>query len=333
MSMPAKTMSETAPAAVPAALSRTQPFYWSVRRELWENHSLYIAPLAVAGLLLFGFVISLFQLADHAKEIRETLTPDSIAAAIVLPYDIAAVAIIVVSVIVGFFYCLGALYGERRDRSILFWKSLPVSNVTTVLSKAFIPLVALPVIVFGTIVVLQLIMLLLNSAGRLAIGSSLPELWAHVPLIQMSIVLLYGLVTLALWHAPIYAWLILVSAWARKTPILWAVLPPLALIVVERIAFGTDYAGRLIGYRLGGGLDAAFSTPRYLPMRALHQHAAQNHAVHGTHHGMTQGIPSFGLEQIDLAGFLSTPGLWAGLIVAAAFLAVAVWVRRTREAI
>ena len=139
--MSMSSVSETVPAAATAVLPATRPFFWSVRRELWENRSLYIAPLAVAGLVLFGFVISLVQLSNHAKELRETLTPDSIAALVVVPYDIAAIAIIVVSVIVGFFYCLSALYNERRERSILFWKSLPVSNLTTVLSKAFMPMV------------------------------------------------------------------------------------------------------------------------------------------------------------------------------------------------
>jgi ABC-2 type transport system permease protein len=331
MSMSSDTVST--PVVEAAALPATRPFYWSVRRELWENRSLYIAPLAVAGLVLFGFVISLFSLARHAKEIRETMTPDSMDAITILPYDIAAVAIIVVSVIVGFFYCLSALYNERRERSILFWKSLPVSNLTTVLSKMFMPVAVLPAVVFAVVVVLQLVMLLLNSAGRGVAGLSVPDLWAHVPLIEMSVALLYGVIALALWHAPVYAYLILVSGWAKKTPILWAVLPPLGLILVERLAFGTDYVGRLIDYRLGGGLDAAFLPPRFLPMQSLHKHAVETHAVaHGTHHGM-QGIPVFGFAQIDIVGFLSTPGLWAGLIVAAGLLAAAVWMRRTREAI
>src|SRR6185312_11166506 len=155
---------------------------------------------------------------------------------------------------------------------------------------------------------------------------------------QMDAALLYGLLTLALWHAPIYAWFIFVSGWAKKTPFLWGVLPPLALILVERLAFGTEYVARLINYRVGGATDAAFSQPTYLPMQSLHKAAVQshavvqNHAAHGGHHGPS-GIPVFGLEQIDLVGFLSTPGLWAGLIVAAALLAAAVWMRRTREAL
>ncbi|MBV9044787.1 MAG: ABC transporter permease [Alphaproteobacteria bacterium] len=324
------TVPEAAPVTASAEDTATRPFFWSVKRELWEHSSLYYAPLGIAGLMLFGFVLSLFGIARHAKDVAKTMTPDSIPAMLILPYDITAVAVIVGSVVVGLFYCLSALYNERRERSILFWKSLPVSNLTTVLSKVFVPLVVLPVIVSSVVTAMHVIMLLLNVIGRTAAGLNVGELIANVPLFQMEIVLLYGVLTLALWHAPIYAWFILVSAWAKKTPILWAVLPPIALAVVERVAFNTGYIGRLISYRIGGALNAAFSEPGHLPMKPLKMSAKA--MADAAHHGF-QGIPVFGLQQIDLLHFLATPGLWAGLIVAAAMIAGAIWLRRTGEAL
>ena len=95
--------------------------------------------------------------------------------------------------IIGVFYCLDALYGERRDRSILFWKSLPVSDLTTVLSKASIPLVVLPLLTFAITVVTQLLMLLLSAAVLAGSGLSVTPL-TQLPLFQMSLVLLYHLV-------------------------------------------------------------------------------------------------------------------------------------------
>src|SRR5207247_1468993 len=124
-------------------------------------------------------------------------------AAIEQPYDLAAMMMIFIVFIVGVFYCLDALYGERRDRSILFWKSLPASDLTTVLSKATIPLVVLPLIAFVITVCVQVIMVLETSANLLLHGMSPATTWAHVPLFQNWLVLLYGLVALALWHAPI----------------------------------------------------------------------------------------------------------------------------------
>src|SRR2546423_3684320 len=127
---------------------RTRPFYWSVWRELWENRSIYIAPLIVAVVQVFGFAISTIGLAERRRGVLLLDDPAKQRAAIEVPYDLAAMMMIFIVFIVGVFYCLDALYGERRDRSILFWKSLPVSDLTTVLSKITIPLVVLPVIAF-----------------------------------------------------------------------------------------------------------------------------------------------------------------------------------------
>ena len=121
--------------------SATRPFYWSVRRELWENRSIYIAPLIVAIVVLFGFLLSTIGLPERRRDVL-LLDPEKARAAIDMPYNVAAMMLIFTAFIVGIFYCLDALHGERRDRSILFWKSLPVSDLTTLLSKATIPLLS-----------------------------------------------------------------------------------------------------------------------------------------------------------------------------------------------
>ena len=200
--------------------STTRPFYWSVWRELWENHSIYIVPLIVAAVQVFGLAISTIGLAERRRALLLLADPAKQRAAIELPYDMAAMMMIFVVFIVGVFYCLDALHGERRDRSILFWKSLPVSDLTTVLSKVTIPLAVLPAIAFALVVCVQLIMLLMTSANLLAHGMSPASTWAHFPVVQNWIVMLYGLIAIALWHAPIYGWLLLVSAWARRATFL-----------------------------------------------------------------------------------------------------------------
>src|ERR1041384_962380 len=101
--------------------------------------------------------------------------------------------------IVGVFYCLDALYGERRDRSILFWKSLPVSDLTTVLSKVFIPLVILPVITFVIVIATQFIMLLISTVALLPSGLA-GTTWALLSWPRLCLILFYGLITSALWE-------------------------------------------------------------------------------------------------------------------------------------
>ena len=226
----------------PAALSATRPLYWSIRRELWENRSIYVAPLAVAALILFGFLISTFAgIWEKALRLDPVQQPQKLAE----PYSFAALLIMGTTFVVAVFYCLDALHGERRDRSILFWKSLPVSDLTVVLSKASIPLVVLPLLTFAITVTTQWIMLLLSTVALLGSGLSVTTLWTQLPLFQMSLMLLYHLVTVhALWYAPIYCWLLLVSGWARRATFLWAVLPFLAITALEKIAFSSSQIGR-----------------------------------------------------------------------------------------
>jgi len=287
-------------------ISATRPLYWSVRRELWENRSIYIAPLAGAAVYLLGFLISLIWVPRSLREMAaDHPTPQLVALA--MPYSHAAMLLVVTGLIVGVFYSLDALHGERRDRSILFWKSLPVSDLTTVLSKASIPLVVLPVLVFAITVSLQLMMLVLKLAALVVSGVGTATPWAP-PLFELEVVLLYTLAVHALWHAPVYCWLLLVSGWARRATFLWAVLPPVAIGALEYVAFHTSYFGSMLHDRLFGFAAGAFELkdksgvpidPHFIP-----------------------------LAQLAPGRFLSSPGLWLGLVVAAAFFAAAVRLRR-----
>src|SRR5260370_6272868 len=106
--------------------------YWSIRREIWENRSIYVAPLAAAAVFLVGFVTHTIIMRSRIDASR----PDpSQPHGFLAHYELSASLIMGTALIVGIFYSLDALYGERRDRSILFWKSLPVSDLMTVLSK------------------------------------------------------------------------------------------------------------------------------------------------------------------------------------------------------
>ena len=287
-------------------MNATRPFYWSVRRELWEHRSIYIAPLAAAGVVLFGLLVGARHLAagmrsapalDAAKQVN----------VLAMPYSMAASVILLLSFIVGAFYCLDSLNAERRDRSILFWKSMPVSDLTTVLAKAIIPLAVLPLVAFVIALSTQAVMLLLNTAILLANGLDAALLWTRLPMFEMTLVMFYGIAVHALWYAPIYGWLLLVSAWARRTPFLWAVLPPLAIIAVEMIAFNKSFFAYVLKYRALGAMMEGFT-------------------------GIEKG-PITRLSQLDPVRLLSSPGLWVGLVFAAACVFAAVRLRRNREPI
>ena len=210
---------------------------------------------------------------------------------LVEPYTFAHDVMMLTAFIVGIFYSLDALHAERRDRSILFWKSLPVSDLTAVLSKASIPLIVLPLISFAILTVTELIMLALGSTVLLLSGLSVATVWR--PLFQMLLRRLYTLVTLqALWNAPIYSWFLLVSGWARRAGFLWATLPWLAICALEKIAFNTAHVAVMLGHRFEGGVWISPTMPITPPI------------------------------------FLTSPSVWIGLMVAAAFLTAAVRLRR-----
>jgi ABC-2 type transport system permease protein len=290
-----------------AAIDRrhsTRPFYWSVWRELWENRSIYIGPLIVGVVQVFGFAISTIGLAERRRALLLLDDPIKQRHSIEQSYDIAAMMMIFTVFIVGIFYCLDALHGERRDRSILFWKSLPVSDLTTVLSKVTIPLVVLPLIALVMVFCVQVIMLLETSVNLLAHGMTPATTWAHVPVFQNWVVLLYGLIAIALWHAPIYGWLLLISGWARRATFLWAVLPAIVIQIFEKITFGTSYFTKLLQHRLFGFAPHAFD-------------------FQGSDHPTIDS-----LAQLTPGRYLSAPGLWIGLLVATAFIVAAVRLRR-----
>ena len=293
--------SQTAARITAAEIPLTRQFYWCLRRELWENRAVYVAPLGAAALFLIGFVTHTIVVRQGmhgwmgAEKSREIVD---------MPSEMAGALIMGVGLIVGVFYSLDALYGERRDRSILFWKSLPVSDSITVLSKFAVPLVAIPLITFAITLVTQCLMLILTSLVALGSGVSVASLWSHSSLINFSLLLFYHMVTVhGLWYAPLYAYLFLVSAWAPRAPFLWAALPPFVIYGVEKIAFNSDHVLNWLLRRLMGpeNPDAPKNATLMQAMAAM-----------------------------TPIRFLSEPGLWIGLAITAVLLFAAARLRRYR---
>ena len=283
-----------------ATIAPTRAFYWSVRRELWEHRSIYLGPLIAAGLVLFGFILAALR-TPHVQMNFDSGGRPAIFA--VLPYVIVAGVVLGAAVLVAFAYCLGALNNERKDRSILFWKSLPVSDLITVLSKASVPTVVIPLISFVVILASELVVVILGALTQFhPTGMSSGDVFNFV-----AGTTIYGTLVLGLWYAPVYGWLLLVSSWAKRGAFLWAILPPIGLCVLEGIIFHSKHFADLLGMRLNGGFAAAFAM------------SAPN------------GVERAGLPHITREQFFTSPDLWVGLLVAAGFVAAAVWMRRRAE--
>ncbi len=286
----------------PSLPNSIRPFYWSVRRELWEYRSIYIAPLVGAAVFLLGFLVSVNR---FPRVLREGMHDGAkLHDALTSHFEIGAALIMGAAFLASIFYALDTLYGERRDRAILFWKSLPVSDLTSVLAKASIPLLVLPALALAITIVAEAIALLLAGVALTATGGGFVILWTELRPFTTLGMLVYHLVTVhMLWYAPLYAWFLLVSAWSRRAPFVWAFLPALALVGFERVAFHTWYVASFLQERVGGGRESMANMSGNVLDTGMH---------------LTPGL------------FLMTPGLWIGLACAAAFLWGAARLRRYR---
>lgn len=305
----------------PAAASHeVRPFYWSVRRELWENRSLLIAPLVAGGIVvlaLLGMIVRGLTSGDVPD--LSTIPPEVLGQGATAVYAGIAYAVSIVMHITVFFYALDALQGERKDRSVLFWKSMPISDTTTVLSKLFTALIVSGAVVIAVALATQIVVLLLATVVALIGGVNPLHMWGG-QLLQMTVAIVYWQITIALWYAPVVGWLLLVSAWAKRVTILWAVFIPLGIAIFERVAIGTKYVQSMINYRI---TDPVFEQFR--------SHARGAELTVGSEGVKAHGIAGRVFDGIDPVAFLSNPWLWVGLVAAAGFIAAAIWMRRYRE--
>ena len=292
-------------------------FIWLVRREIWEHKAIWVAPLIVLACLLLAVVtgnvhLGPFGASDPSAPFGALPQEKQVKLLLVVYVSLAFVMYLVMGVI-GFFYALDSLYADRRDRSVLFWKSLPLSDAETVLSKFTIAVVVIPLVALIGSLLAQLIVAGGGSARLAMSGASGATMWQHDAIVDAVTAAFVASGTAMLWYAPLVAYLMLASAWAPKGPFLWAVLPPVALTVLEKVVLGTSHVGDFIGARIKG------------PLRLLES---------GMQTG-ANGDTTLHLSQLDLAGglrdFYSSPELWLGLVAAGLLLAAAMWVRRYRD--
>ena len=293
-------------------------FIWLIRREVWEHKAIWVAPLIVLACLLLAVITGNVHLGPigsmDASTALGTLPQDKQVKLLLVVYAGLALVVDMVMGIIAFFYALDSLYTDRRDRSVLFWKSLPLSDAETVLSKFVVAGVVIPLVAMIGALLAQLVVAGGGSAMLTMAGAPAGIMWQPEALMGGAAVAVLWCITAMFWYAPVIAYLMLASAWAPKGPFLWAILPPVAVSVLELVLLRTTYVegfftDRLFGlYRLLGSEERVGA------------------------HGASDAIR---LSEIDLArslsDFYSSPELWLGVLAAALLLAAAIWVRRYRD--
>jgi ABC-2 type transport system permease protein len=317
-------------------------FYWLMKREFWENRGGFLwAPVVTGVVFLVLNVMAIvaaevmrarngIEIGGNNFRVLIERAGDGDLAQVGAALDMTMLSsmglLTIVLAFVVFFYCLGALYDDRRDRSVLFWKSLPLSNTSTVLSKVVSAVVVAPAIAVVVGIAVGLVQLVIFSLVLSFHGINMWELLTLAHPVRAVISLLGSIPVYALWAAPAVGWLLLCSAWARSKPFLWAVaVPVVAGLMVSWFGimgvfslptqwFWTNVVARL--------LLSVFPGSHF----AMDRHALHNVSGLGDAHN-----PLALVSPTQTYAVLASPNLWIGVAVGAALIAAAVWFRRVRD--
>ncbi|MET1253836.1 hypothetical protein [Aliikangiella maris] len=297
-----------------------------VKREYWEHRGSFVyAPLIMAGIFLGIILITILTgnnvevnnngviLSEAGTLVHEKLLslPDEARGQLMLTFFAGlTVSFGIVLLVVSVFFCLGSLYDERKDRSILFWKSLPISDSATVLSK-FIAIVLLaPLLYLAVIIAFQLVFLIIATISAWFGGHSGSLYWTSVNLFGFFFNKGFSMFVAALWLSPVWAWCMLMSAWAKKVPFIWAAFPILMIALAEGYIFGSISFIETLGNHVAAGITI------------------QNEVF--------EAIKDNGHEIAELnfnrAGeAVMTLQFWIAQVIAAVFLIAAIYTRRFRD--
>jgi ABC-2 type transport system permease protein len=302
-----------------------------IHREYWENKGAFrTTPLVIGGIYIVFLLMSIFTTAHFDNELytfREAVRilaeqPIEFRAAHAAEVMLAtSVFFTIVLAFVVFFYLLGALYDDRKDRSILFWKSLPASDALTVASKLLTAMVLAPLIFWVVFILTQIVMAVIASLMVLSVGENPWTLFLSVanPL-EAWFILLVSYLASSIWFLPMYGWLLLVSAFAPRIPLLFAVLPPVVFAILQ---IWIDF---LRTFTLDSSLFGLIGEWVANSPTILSIHSDENRLALALGAPLTSDFD----HSVTLANIfdrLFSLHMLAGLAVAAVFLAGALWLR------
>jgi ABC-2 type transport system permease protein len=294
-----------------------------IQRELWEHRSLYVVPAVLGLVLVLVEITGQVSISAFGKHIDMALlgatnigTNERGAAISALLAAFSGMFVIAMCFLT-LFYSLDALYAERKDKSILFWRSMPVTDAETVISKLITAIILIPLVTLAIIAATHIIILVVTSIWIGLRGANAWHLiWSAVPLLDNWAATLIFVLSLSLWLSPFVGWFLLVSAYTKRSPLLMAVLPILLLPMLERSILGSTLL-----------FDAIFVRTRGIPIYRDYDFDSL-FSGHSLAEVAQDGISL--VSMLDIGRFLASPGLWVGLVVCGLFATAAIYVRRFR---
>ena len=312
-----------------------------LRREFWEHKGGFLwAPLAAGGIFVLlslmgfgvgeiaarratgninvdgqhvrinGLDLSAITSKMDASQLQDLGHGVDISLLMASAWPLIALAFVV------FFYCLGALHDDRKDRSVLFWKSLPLSDTQTVLSKVASATIVAPL--------LAIVMAFATMVGFMVLvhgGNPVELLWGPGSPMLLIGEVLACIPVYALWALPTVGWLLLCSAWARSKPFLWAIMLPVFAGVL------VTWFDLMQAFDLRAGWFWSNVVRRVLLGTVPGSWMVDSHIPRGHDlHGITQA-----LAPANTYAVLATPAMWIGVAAGAAMIYGAIRMRRWRD--
>ncbi len=307
-----------------------------IKREFWEHRGAFIKAPIIVGIVFFVVTLVAYitmrviapkvngeEMMDKGILELAKLSPDEL----VVFWDINLLSIstayLVVLFFVLFFFLLGSLFDDRKDGSILFWKSIPISDAETVFSKLLTAMFFVPVVFVAVYFVSQLAVMILQSVLALFHGlNPIKLVWMPAPIFKSAGVMLMGGLVQMVWALPIYGWLLFCSSYSKRRPFLFATVIP-GLVGLAWYWF--NLLTKLSVF--DGGLIKTIAT------HAGHALVPDASRAHGNSWGVNFDPEESSMSETITSMFesLNRSDVYYGVVFAAVMIAITIWVRRYRN--
>ena len=295
-----------------------------LKREVWEHRSIYVTPLAIASIVTLGTLAMLLFAGGFAKELdvaifgAQNIAGDAERRAALTGFFVGTSGLfLLAATVLTIFYTLDSLYAERKDKSILFWRSMPVTDAEAVVSKLITAIVVIPLATVATVIATHIVNLIVTSIWVSAKGADAGHLiWGSVPLLDNWLAALIVTVASAIWMSPFIGWFLFVSAFTKRSPLLMAFMPLVLIPIIEFIFLRSSFFA-----------DAVFSRKGMIPL--FRGTDIEGFFDEGSLHLSEEAVSL--LAHIDVVRFLTSPAMWGGVIVCSLFITAAIYVRRYRD--
>ena len=296
-----------------------------IKRELWEHRAIFITPIAIASIVTLGTLTALTLAGEFKQELdlaifgAQNVAGEVERRAVLTAFFGGTSWLFLLGLgVLTVFYALDSLYAERKDKSILFWRSLPVTDAETVVSKLLTAVVVIPAVAIAAIIVTHLVNLTITSIWVATKGGDAGVLiWGSVPFFDNWMATILVIYASAIWMSPFLGWFLFVSAWTRRAPFMVAFLPLVLIPLIEQIFLRSHHFAEAVWGR-GAQIplfQAGIDVEEYFDEERMH---------------LSEEMVSL-LNHIDLVRFFTDVDTWIGIIVCGLLATAAIYVRRYRD--